>query len=198
MKATFTAAIFLCGLAIPFANAMAVASYPECTNHVEIVDAVEKDNFEDFKTLIEASGTNGNCYVADNNMPVLIVALDFKRLDMIKYLVEDLNTDVNIPRLENGMQVSTPLFEAIWKIMSIDTIKMLVENGADVNYVGDVGASVLTLAEYTSLYKDEYKAVVEYLVANGANNALVDNSGLSACDFATANQNEEMKNALNC
>jgi len=193
MEATGFTAIILCGLAILFVEANA---YSACNNHVEILDALEGNNLEEFKTLIEAEGTNGNCYVAD--APVLIIALDLKRLDMIEYLVKEQNTDVNMPHLENGQEVSAPLFEAIMQLMSIDIIQMLVENGADVNAVNGLGASILTLAEYQSIYNNDYKAVVEYLVANGADTNLADNSGLSACDIALATQNQEMLNALNC
>jgi len=110
----------------------------------------------------------------------IALAAEVNNLEAVKVLVEA-GGDPNIPNA-NGM---TPLVFAAGggtdeqrprpqdeRAMAVQTVRYLVEHGADVNAAGDFGWTALHMAAYQGL-----NDVIEYLVSKGAKTEVFDELG---------------------
>lgn len=90
---------------------------------------------------------------------------------------------VNEPRSPKGR---TALMVACAYWCGVDMVKLLVENGADVNAVSQDGTTALMLAA-----QSEKLDVVNYLLEHGADANKKNAAGKTALDLATANKVED-------
>jgi len=139
----------------------------------ELFEAVSKGDFERVKYLVE-HGADVNSKRYEDGPSVLREALDYRRLDIVKYLVERGAIDSSC--------LGITFTWANW-----DLAKYFVEHGADVNYKekGISGWSVLR-------YAAESLEKVKYLVEHGAKiNTPMGDDGMTGFLDVCANGNLE-------
>ncbi|MEG0094053.1 MAG: ankyrin repeat domain-containing protein, partial [Erysipelotrichaceae bacterium] len=72
-----------------------------------------------------------------------------------------------------------------------DTIKLLIENGADVNMCDNNGCTALMRSAYAG-----YKDLVDYLLSHGADKELLDKEGRKAVHYVREHCLAELKPIL--
>lgn len=120
-------------------------------------------NLEMIKLLVtQGAYLYGNEYNWDDS-PILSIAVEFGKLDIIKYLV---GAGIDIHYNNN-----TALKNAAYN-NNLEVVKYLVEMGANVNAINNDGSGILTgYVKDINMFK--------YLVEIGANINIIDNSGKS-------------------
>jgi ankyrin repeat protein len=108
-----------------------------------VVNAIILNDFDFFKREISREGAN---IVDLNGFTPLMICIQEKRSDMIDYLL-DLGVDVNMRNCEGN----TALFYAVLKSNNeIETIRKLIDCGADINIENNAEVSPLSLANSMS------------------------------------------------
>lgn len=130
--------------------------------HTEIVNA-----------LIEA-GADINYVNKENGATALIYAINRERIDIVKLLLQKGIEEINIDR--NG---NLP-FQRACSVGNMEIVKLLVNHGADVNYVNkENGVTPLICA-----CSDGKTDVISLLIGLGANVNAVDKCGMTALKSA--------------
>ena len=104
----------------------------------------------------------------------LIDAVLNKDIDEVNKLLNDKSVDIN----EQDDEKNTPLMYACEEGME-DIVKLLVENGANINLQGEYGETALRKVDSPdsiSIAKD----ITRYLIENGANPHLKEDNGMNA------------------
>jgi len=161
--------------------------------------AVRKNPDENVAKLLIKNGAFVNHRITDSSSSILNEAVFCKRsFELIKFLVEN-GADVNINTamtlhyamyhpnsaeliqylISKGVDVNAisspygpPLLEAV-RAGSLEIVKILINNGADIHYKHIGGSSILAAALDRQMYKGDtaYTAseIVDFLIKNGAN-----------------------------
>ena len=125
-------------------------------------DAIEKNDFEDFKRLVETYAAHP---LGERVLPeALRVAVIFSRTEMVKLL---LARGVPPDPPADAPRGFTPLMHAAHD-GKLEYVLMLLEAGADVNREDDKGKTALDAAEGWAGSREEYRAIIELLKARGA------------------------------
>lgn len=118
-----------------------------------------------------------------NDLTPLIVAVKKRDPDMVNFLI-DKGADVNLRvKKHEHLNGPTPLHVACKKLLFLEpefneydeVIKTLVKRGAEINAVDFNGNTPLNLMKL----EDNYIDMVGYMLLNGANPAIENNSGIS-------------------
>ena len=187
----------------------------DCQNITPLIWAVIKNNKEIVKILVKAGA---NLFDKDNNNKTAIsVACSMGCKEMVELVVKKGcnnvcegiltasvygNKDI-IEFLINfnmNMTITCNHYnEALIKALSSysendntkEIIKLLINNGANVNYTGYFGYTPLILAS-----KRDYKDIVKLLIQAGANINYHTNNNYTALAWASINKNKEIKKIL--
>lgn len=133
---------------------------------------IEKDNLEICKKFIDA-GININCRTEDGT-PMLNVAIRSEQNRMVDWI---LSQNVDIDAVSNDRGYSA-VMDAVWK-NNFDITKILVERGANLNFIGRDGQSVLVLAVGAGKLN-----ICQLLAESGADPDIKDQMGMSAYGYA--------------
>lgn len=118
-------------------------------------------NFFNFN-LIKNNFKNEKNLNFENYKGSLFYAVKFNQINIAKMLISLRYSDVNEQVLN---EQKTPLIEAIYN-QNLDLVKLLVNNGANVNLYHNVGNGKITPLMAASL--SGKKDIVEFLISNGA------------------------------
>jgi len=144
----------------------------------QIMKAINGDNVEDFKRLIQKD--NKDCEIKDtygkNDVyyrTVLFKAVKANSKDIVTYLLKDLKADANIGEVYDGKLINTPLTEAAAGYKPLkDMVKLLLEEGhADVAKANVHGESPFTRTidmMFGDSGFDTYLKNLDYLLKKGA------------------------------
>lgn len=134
------------------------------------------------------NGADVNFNSSDIN-PVLIKSSQKGRLDIVKYLIEKCEADVNIKTKHDY----TLLMSACnGDVEHLDIVKYLVEHGANINYTNDnFNNNALSYA-----ISNDYYSSAEYLIKNGADLELKDGDNNTPLMNAIENNNLELVKLL--
>ena len=157
----------------------------------ELKNVIEKGSIQLFKILVE----NGrrDTKVDYENCHMLNWAVFYDRLDVVKYLIEKENHNINQycnnsysfpPKPTDG----TPLYNAVLK-ENIKVVKYLIEKGADVNT--DSNGIDGETATFAAVKLNNFK-ILKILVEAGANLDTQTEQGQLAYDEAVELNNQEM------
>ena len=157
----------------------------------ELKNVIEKGSIKLFKILVE----NGkrNTKVDYENCHMLNWAVFYDRLDVVKYLIEKENHNINEycnnsysfpPKPTDG----SPLYNAVLK-ENIKVVKYLIEKGADVNT--DSNGIDGETATFAAVKLNNFK-ILKILVEAGANLDTQTEQGQLAYDEAVELNNQEM------
>ena len=165
-----------------------IIEYFEAKALEELFEAIENNNIEKVKKLVENRAANINAkYVRFhhkyNNKYALIIASERENWEMVKYLVEH-GADVNYEYKDGYNKFKTALIIAS-SHGYLEIVRYLVEHGADVNYKyeDDYNKTVLMLASMRGKL-----GVVKCLVENGADINAKDKDGKTALIYALINR----------
>lgn len=124
-------------------------------NGMNIFQAIQRNNFDALKHLIEVDRVDVNATTQDGATPIFIAISYGMRLNMIKLLVEH---GANVNYINE--QQMTPLLQAASPGFASNTaiVTYLVEHGADVNYQRQDGITALMKASDV----DKVACLVEY------------------------------------
>lgn len=165
---------------------------PATNLNLELLNAAYDGNLDRPKRLMEAGADiNYNEYAAFNMCTPLCLAIQFKHIDMISWLLQQPDIDIQKPccvgtplnlasqessqevvntQLEHGAQDGT----AIVKAKDMQTIDRLLNQGADINAVNEEGCTLLH--SVCGTYRDQAD-MVSKLLERGANAKARDNKG---------------------
>jgi len=166
--------LLLCGLG--FLAIGAQAKQVRCKQENVIKEAIKTGNEDKFETLVTKQ--NKDCFIKDclfpnfcYKKPVLVMAIQKKKLDIVKYLVTELGADVNVPETRDGEVISYPLYNAIDRRLPKDTLELLVENKAELDARNTYKESALFRSLKLGLDSkglEMCKEQVEFLLEKGA------------------------------
>lgn len=120
--------------------------------------AASEENWELVRKFVE-HGANVNAIDSGSNLVLHYAVTNHK---MLKYLVEQIS-DANVSIDFENFDGHTALFKAA-RIGKLDSVKYLVQNGADVNKIDDDNLSIIQRAAGF-----QHWDVVKYLILKGAN-----------------------------
>lgn len=106
--------------------------------------------------------------------PMICVAARSGKKEMIQWLI-DHGADIDAVSQDRGYSA---VMDAVWK-SNREIVDLLVKLGANLNFIGRDGQSVLVLATGTGNTK-----ICEILVRNGADPTITDHMGMSALEYA--------------
>ena len=145
---------------------------------------IEKDNFEICQRFVDA-GININCRTEDAT-PMLNVAIRSEQNRMVEWL---LSQNVDIDAVSNDRGYSA-VMDAVWK-NNYELTKTLVERGANLNFIGRDGQSVLVLAVGAGKLN-----ICQLLADSGADPDIKDQMGMSAYGYAKLFNRTDIVEAL--
>ncbi|MCR5612448.1 ankyrin repeat domain-containing protein [Treponema sp.] len=135
-------------------------------------DAVAKNNREVCQRFVDA-GIDINCRTKEGT-PMLNVAIRAEQNDIVMWLLEK---NVSIDAVSNDRGYSA-VMDAVWK-NNFELTKILIEHGANLNYIGRDGQSVLVLAVGAGKLN-----ICKLLAEAGADPDVKDKMGMSAYEYA--------------
>lgn len=149
-------------------------AYSIIKNNVRIINLLNKYNFDLYKKFI---GQDEYKYKKGNS--ILLLAVDYERIEVLKEL------------LKKGVNINSDiLIHSACKNQNFLILKLLVENGADVNLKAYEGRTALFNAiEATKANKD----IIKYLIQNGADIYQEDDKGISPLSFAESSKKSMIK-----
>ncbi len=133
---------------------------------------IAKEN-EKICTLFVEAGMDVNCRDSAGT-PMICIAARSGRKKMIDWLL-DKGADINSISKDRGYSA---VMDAVWK-SSLDIVKLLIEKGANLNYISNDGQTALIVATGASNPR-----ICELLVKNGADPTYKDRMGMSSLDYA--------------
>ena len=145
---------------------------------------IEKDNFDICQRFVDA-GININCRTEDGT-PMLNVAIRSEQNRMVEWL---LSQNVDIDAVSNDRGYSA-VMDAVWK-NNYELTKTLVERGANLNFIGRDGQSVLVLAVGAGKLN-----ICQLLADSGADPDIKDQMGMSAYGYAKLFNRTDIVEAL--
>ncbi|WP_127717486.1 ankyrin repeat domain-containing protein [Halobacteriovorax sp. HLS] len=119
-------------------------------------------SLSDFKELIQENGidsTNVNTPSDEDGRTLLTRAAFEGKIEMIKYIIEELKAGVNIADKDQ----ITPIMEAV-STENEDIVNYLIDQGADIHATNKLGADALTMA-----LSGSSEHIVSRLLSKGAN-----------------------------
>ena len=144
-------------------------------------NAVITNKFDIVEYLVNAEGININAQ--DNSLYTpLLYAVEKKQTNIAELLIKKLaekdstGNALNIMGRSKNQNISidkTPLYEASQN-GSLDIVKLLAENGADLNKKASNGISPIDIA-----FQNDHLDIMKYLIEQGADINLIDNNGMS-------------------
>lgn len=143
-------------------------------NNVRIINLLNKYNFDLYKKFI---GQNEYKYGKGNS--ILLLTVNYDRIEILKEL------------LKKGVNINSDIvIHSACRNQNFSILKLLVENGADVNLKGYEGRTALFNAiEATKANKD----IIKYLIQNGANIYQEDDKGITPLSFAESSKKSMVK-----
>lgn len=145
---------------------------------------IEKDNLEVCQRFVDA-GISINCRTEDGT-PMLNVAIRAEQSRMVDWI---LSQNVEIDAVSNDRGYSA-VMDAVWK-NNYDLTKTLVERGANLNFIGRDGQSVLVLAVGAGKLN-----ICQLLADSGADPDVKDQMGMSALGYAKLFNRSDIVEAL--
>lgn len=118
------------------------------------------------------------------------------RPEMLEYVVSH-GANLNYERPGDTSMSSTPLIAAV-RYGDLDAVRLLIEYGADVNYVSRHGnTALMQAAQYSGGDGENDKSAesIELLLANGADPDIPDRNGISVRQYVVLRQRSDL-NAL--
>lgn len=115
--------------------------------------------------------------INDKGWSVIHEACNNGNLAIVRFLVEQ-GADVNLVYSFNG---ATPIIISLDN-KSYDVAKYIIDRGANINAKDNGNYSVLHFCVHFDIDKD----FIAYLIDKGVDISLEDNNGMTACDFASA------------
>ncbi|MBO4405306.1 MAG: ankyrin repeat domain-containing protein, partial [Alphaproteobacteria bacterium] len=150
------------------------------------------NKFDIVEYLVGVEGININAQ-DNNSYTPLLYAVEKKQTDiaelLIKKLVEN-NISLDTMGGTNGLQ-KTPLYEAS-RNGSLDIVKLLTENGADLNKRAGNGISPAEIA-----IQNNNIDIAKYLIEHGVNVNSTDNNGMSLLSQAIVKNSENSVDLVN-
>jgi len=176
--------LLLCGLGFLVIGAQ--AKQVRCKQENVIKEAIESGNENKFETLVTKQ--NKDCFIENcwrpnlycDRKPVLVMAIQNKKENFVKYLVTELGADVNAPQTRDGKVISYPLYDAIDSRLSNDILELLVENKAELDARNKYKESALFRSLALGLDSEgleKCKEQVRFLLEKGADVNIKDNRG---------------------
>jgi len=164
------------------------------------IDLANKDKIVDIVKLLLAHGANPNFRLKNEKSKTvndvsltgatpLLLAAEVSNAGAVKALLEG-GADPRIPTVQGTTALAMAagagtdiqrMRSPEERAMAIDTVKLLVENGVDVNAVGQYGWTALHAAAYQGLTE-----VIDYLVSKGADVNQMDVFGQTPLSIALA------------
>ncbi|MCR4940007.1 MAG: ankyrin repeat domain-containing protein [Treponemataceae bacterium] len=141
---------------------------------------IAKANEKICELFVEA-GMDVNCRDSAGT-PMICIAARSGRKKMIEWLLS-LGADINSISKDRGYSA---VMDAVWK-SSLDIVKLLVEKGANLNYIANDGQTAIIVATGAS-----NPLICELLVKNGADPEYKDRMGMSALDYAQLFKKNEL------
>ena len=141
---------------------------------------IAKENKDTCNLFVEA-GMDVNCRDSAGT-PMICIAARSGRKEMIDWLL-DKGADINSISKDRGYSA---VMDAVWK-SSLDIVKMLIEKGANLNFIANDGQSALIVATGASNPR-----ICELLVKNGADPTYKDRMGMSSLDYARLFKKNEL------
>ena len=128
---------------------------------------------EDVCNLFVEAGMDVDCRDSAGT-PMICIAARSGRKSMIDWLLEK-GADINAISQDRGYSA---VMDAVWK-SSLDIVKILIEKGANLNFIANDGQTALIVATGASNPR-----ICEILVKNGADPTFKDRMGMSSLDYA--------------
>lgn len=151
-------------------------NYATSDGETPLLAAAMNSNWLVLDTLIKRGANLKD--VDDNKQNVLMIASTFNdKPYIIKYLI-DKGVPINYCDKDENTAVSGAAMNP-----NVNFIKMLVENGADLNFVNSIGSNALMIAAS----RQENVEVIKYLIENGLDVNATNVNGASALMFAAGN-----------
>lgn len=116
--------------------------------------------------------------------PLLCNAARNGKLDMVQWLLEK-GADIDAVSNDRGYSA---VMDAVWK-SNISIVELLVNRGANLNFVSRDGQTALILATGSENFE-----ICRILAENGADPTIKDRMGMSSIDYATLFKKEEILN----
>jgi len=164
----------------------------------------EDNNLKTAEILIE-NGANIN--VQDNNgdtpllciikqNPDLFTQKEFARMFLIVDTLKKNNIDLDLSMIDNNEKIKQYNEKSKNYIcITKKIVKMLIQNGANVNIKDNDGNTSLMLAAYRTHFKD-YLAIIKILIQSGANLLMTNNEGYTALAIAVKNNHHKIAELL--
>ena len=133
---------------------------------------IAKENEKICNLFLEA-GMDVNCRDAAGT-PMICIAARSGRTGMIEWLLSK-GADINAVSKDRGYSA---VMDAVWK-SSQEIVKLLIEKGANLNFISNDGQTALIVATGASNPR-----ICELLVKNGADPTYKDRMGMSSLDYA--------------
>lgn len=152
-------------------------------------NAVISNKFNIVEYLVNAEGIDINAQDSSLYTP-LLYAVEKKQTDIAGLLIKKLaekdssGSALNITGKSNGLQ-KTPLYEASQN-GSLDIVKLLAENKADLNMRANNGVSPTEIA-----IQNNHIDVAKYLIEHGVNVNETDNNGMRLLNHAIVTNSED-------
>lgn len=161
-----------------FERGMTPIMYATRGGHIDVV-----------KLLIKHNGDVN--LINDSGVPAIVFAIGTRNDKMLKFLIRN---GVSVKQKIKGKEVSVSLLYLVISSCSLNSLKILMNNGADVNIRIRYGNSILTqLLEGKN--SEERILKLEYLLKNGADPNITDALGNTVLDYAI---DDEYKEAVDC
>lgn len=133
---------------------------------------IAKENEKTCSLFLDA-GMDINCRDSAGT-PMICIAARSGRKSMIEWLVSK-GADINAVSKDRGYSA---VMDAVWK-SSLDIVDILIQKGANLNFIANDGQSALIVATGASNPR-----ICELLVRNGADPTYKDRMGMSSLDYA--------------
>lgn len=145
---------------------------------------IEKDNLEICQRFVDA-GISINCRT-ETGTPMLNVAIRSEQGRIVEWI---LSQNVDIDAVSNDRGYSA-VMDAVWK-NNFDITKILIERGANLNFISRDGQSVLVLAVGAGKLN-----ICKLLADSGADPDIKDQMGMSAYEYAKLFGRKDIVEAL--
>lgn len=133
---------------------------------------ISKNNLEICRRFIDA-GIDINCRTSDGT-PMLNIAVRSEQPEAVEWILS-LNVDIDALSDDRGYSA---VMDAVWK-SNVEITKLLIARGANLNFIGNDGQSVLVLAVGAGVFE-----ICRLLAEAGADPDIKDRMGMSAYEYA--------------